>query len=243
LNDTSVNTPPTAAVEHLRSIRSYVIRGGRLTPSQEHALTHYWPRFGIDDVKAPFNQQTAFGRTAPLVLEIGFGMGDSLAAMAQAHPEQDFLGIEVHRPGVGKLLDTIEKEGISNIRIYCHDAKEILGDCIAPESLDVVQIFFPDPWHKKRHHKRRLIQSEFVALLHSRLKPGGLLHMATDWQPYAEHMMQTLSAAPGWENQAGPGLYGDSSRRESTKFEKRGQRLGHGVWDLLFIRQAGAPLR
>ena len=148
--------------------------------------------------------------------------------------------MEVHRPGVGKLLDEIVRQDIHNLRIYCHDAKEILRDCIAEESLDVIQIYFPDPWHKKRHHKRRLVQAEFTQLLRNRLKPGGLLHLATDWQPYAEHMMETLSAAPGLQNQAGPGQYGSDSRRLLTKFEKRGQRLGHGVWDLLFIR---VPLR
>jgi len=226
---------PTA-VEHRRTIRSYVIRGGRLTPSQQYALENYWEKYGISDVTAPFNAEQVFGRTAPLVFEIGFGMGDSLLAMARDNPDQDFIGVEVHRPGVGKLLDEIEKNQLRNLRIYCHDAKEILRDCFADNSLDVVQIFFPDPWHKKRHHKRRLVQTEFVEQLRSRLKPGGLLHMATDWEPYAEHMMLTLSEAPGFVNQAGVEQHSNSSRRESTKFEKRGQRLGHGVWDLIFVK-------
>ncbi len=231
------------AAQFMRTIRSYVIRGGRLTPSQQHALENYWPKYGIDIVNEPFDAFAVFGRTAPLVLEIGFGMGSSLAAMAMENPQQDFIGIEVHRPGVGKLLDDIEKNQISNLRLYCHDAKEILRDCFAENSLDVVQIFFPDPWHKKRHHKRRLIQTEFLELLINRLKPGGLLHLATDWQPYAEHMMLTLSDqeksaaandTPRLVNAAGPQQYSDSSRRQSTKFEKRGQRLGHAVWDLQF---------
>ncbi len=223
-------------VEYMRTVRSYVIRGGRLTPSQQHALENYWDKYGISAVSAPFNAEQVFGRTAPLVFEIGFGMGDSLLAMARDNPDQDFIGVEVHKPGVGKLLDDIEKNQISNLRIYCHDAKEILRDCFAENSLDVMQIFFPDPWHKKRHHKRRLVQTEFVEQLRSRLKPGALLHMATDWEPYAEHMMLTLSEAPGFENQAGVQQHSDSSRRESTKFEKRGQRLGHGVWDLIFVK-------
>ncbi len=226
--------------EHLRTVRSYVIRGGRLTPSQQHALDHYWPRYGISDTSSQFDAQKTFGRVAPLVVEIGFGMGDSLAAMARDTPQQDFVGIEVHPPGVGKLLDQIEKSGLSNLRIYRHDARDILKNCFAEGSLDVVQIFFPDPWHKKRHHKRRLIQSDFIELISSRLRPGGLLHLATDWQNYAEHMMEVISAAPGLENIAGPGGYSDSSRRQSTRFEQRGQRLGHGVWDLIFVK-AQAP--
>lgn len=178
-----------------------------------------------------------FGRDAPRVLEIGFGMGQSLVAMAAAAPATDFIGIEVHRPGVGKLLHSMAEQGVENIRIYCHDAVEVLRDCIPPASLDTIQIFFPDPWHKKRHHKRRLIQPAFAERLAAHLKPGGILHLATDWENYAEQMLEVLSATPGLENTAGAGDY--SPRPESrplTKFEARGERLGHGVRDLLFRR-------
>ncbi|MDT8429341.1 MAG: tRNA (guanosine(46)-N7)-methyltransferase TrmB [Pseudomonadales bacterium] len=223
--------------KQLRTVRSFVIRGGRLTPSQQYALTHYWPRYGLAASDHPFNQQTVFGRQARLVLEIGFGMGDSLVAMAAAQTETDFIGIEVHPPGVGKLLDEIHKLGLSNLRIYQHDATEILARCFADDTLDVIQIFFPDPWHKKRHHKRRLIQADFVALLSRRLKRGGILHLATDWENYAEQMLAILSANPTLCNAAGQGQYSDSSRRQTTKFEQRGRRLGHEVRDLIFVKR------
>ena len=164
-------------------------------------------------------------------------MGQSLVAMAEAAPDTNFIGIEVHRPGVGKLLHTMEQRGVDNIRVYCHDAVEVLRDCIPDASLDTVQIFFPDPWHKKRHHKRRLIQPPFVALLTRKLKSGGILHLATDWQNYAEQMMEVLSAAGGLDNTAGPGQFAPRPEsRPLTKFELRGERLGHGVWDLVFRR-------
>jgi tRNA (guanine-N7-)-methyltransferase len=225
------------AVAHLRTIRSYVIRGGRLTPSQQNALEKFWPLFGVNDVAAPFDATARFGRQAPLVLEIGFGMGDSLLAMARNNPQKDFIGIEVHKPGVGRLLHEINALGLRNLRVYCHDAKEILRDCIADEALTCVQIFFPDPWHKKKHSKRRLVQAEFMEQLRPKLAIGGSVHMATDWEPYAAHMMAVMSALPDYRNSAGAGQYAGVTDRPLTKFEKRGQRLGHVVNDLVFIRE------
>lgn len=224
--------------EHPRTIRSYVIRGGRLTSSQENALATQWPRFGLDAQAGVLEPQQVFGRRAPLVMEIGFGMGDSLLTMASANPERDFIGVEVHKPGVGRILHEIAEKQLSNLRIYRHDAKEILRDCIPEATLDCIQIFFPDPWHKKRHNKRRLIQSEFIEQMRPKLAVGGTLHMATDWEPYAEHMMEVMSAAQGFRNAAGPGMYSSANERPLTKFEKRGQRLGHVVNDLIFIRES-----
>ena len=220
-----------------RPIRSYVLRMGRLTDGQQRAFDEYWPRYGLAHSDGPLDYAAVFGRDAPRVLEIGFGMGQSLVAMAAAAPATDFIGIEVHRPGVGKLLHSMAVEGVDNIRIYCHDAVEVLRDCIPPASLDTIQIFFPDPWHKKRHHKRRLIQPAFAEQLVGYLKPGGILHLATDWENYAEQMLAVLSATPGLENTAGAGNYAPRpEHRPLTKFEQRGERLGHGVWDLLFRR-------
>ena len=219
---------------HHRPLRSFVIRAGRQTASQKEALEKYWSHYVIDDTTRMLDTEVLFGRQAPLVLEIGFGMGDSLAEMAAASPDKDFIGIEVHRPGVGKLLGHIERLGLTNLRIYCHDAVEILARCIADHSLDTVQIFFPDPWHKKKHNKRRLVQPAFIADLSTKLVPGGTIHLATDWQPYAEHMMDVMSAAPALTNTAGAGAYARDTGRPETKFERRGHRLGHGVWDLVF---------
>jgi len=235
-------TPEPSALEgtaeHPRTIRSYVIRGGRLTSSQENALATQWPHFGIEAESGVIDPSKEFGRLAPLVMEIGFGMGDSLLTMASTNPETDFIGVEVHKPGVGRLLHEIADKQLTNLRIYRHDAKEILRDCIQNDSLDCIQIFFPDPWHKKRHNKRRLVQSEFVEQLRPKLRIGGSLHMATDWEPYAEHMMEVMSAAPGFRNAAGPNQFASASERPLTKFEKRGQRLGHVVNDLIFIRES-----
>jgi len=220
-----------------RPIRSYVLRMGRLTDGQQRAFDEHWPRFGLSQADGPLDYAAVFGRDASRVLEIGFGMGQSLVAMAAAAPATDFIGIEVHRPGVGKLLHSMEEKGVGNIRIYCHDAVEVLRDCIAPASLDTIQIFFPDPWHKKRHQKRRLIQPAFAEQLVAYLKPGGILHLATDWENYAGQMLEVLSATPGLENTAGAGSYAPKPEsRPLTKFEQRGERLGHGVWDLLFRR-------
>lgn len=220
-----------------RPIRSYVLRMGRLTDGQQRAFDDHWPRFGLAHSDGLLDYAAVFGRDAPRVLEIGFGMGQSLVTMAAAAPGTDFIGIEVHRPGVGKLLHSMAAEGVENIRIYCHDAVEVLRDCIPPASLDTIQIFFPDPWHKKRHHKRRLIQPAFAAQLVEFLKPGGILHLATDWENYAEQMLEVLSGTPGLENTAGAGNFAPRPEsRPLTKFEQRGERLGHGVWDLLFRR-------
>ncbi len=220
-----------------RRVRSFVIRGGRLTASQQQALEESWPRWGIDDVESRLDAERVFGRRAPLVMEIGFGMGDSLALQAEQHPDRDFIGVEVHRPGVGKLLRELDRRSLQNVRVYCHDGREILENCIPDDSLDTLQVFFPDPWHKKRHHKRRLIQSGFAALARRKLVPGGTLHVATDWPDYAEHIMAVLSAEPGLENTAGEGRYRRNTGRPVTKFEKRGQRRGHRVWDLVFRKQ------
>ena len=222
---------------HLRTIRSYVIRGGRLTAAQQNALEKLWPVYGLDIESGRIDQEKTFGRIAPLVMEIGFGMGDSLLQMAQQNPHKDFIGIEVHKPGVGRLLHEIADKGLTNLRLYCHDAKEILRDCITEQSLDCVQIFFPDPWHKKKHNKRRLVQSAFIQALRPKLKIGGTIHMATDWVPYAEHMMEVMSAEPDFRNAAGPNTFSINTDRPLTKFEKRGQRLGHAVNDLVFIRE------
>ena len=220
----------------LRPIRSYVVRGGRLTPSQQKAIESQWPRFGLERGQGEVGREQLFGRHAPLVLEIGFGMGDSLVEMARRHPEQDFIGVDVHLPGIGTLLRGIQEHELENVRVCQDDAKQLLSEAIADGGLDRVLVFFPDPWHKKRHHKRRLIQPDFVQLLRRKLAPGGILHLATDWENYAEQMMEVLSAAEGFQNCFGPGQFAHQHDRPVTKFEKRGQRLGHGVWDLLFTR-------
>jgi tRNA (guanine-N7-)-methyltransferase len=184
-----------------------------------------------------YDLPTVFGRQSDVVLEIGFGMGKSLVAMAKAAPAQDFIGIEVHKPGVGACLGEAETEGVSNLRLFEHDAVEVLRDCIPDGSLSTVQLFFPDPWHKKRHHKRRIVQPDFVQMIRSKLKVGGVFHMATDWENYAEHMLEVMSAAEGYQNLASDGLYVPRpDHRPLTKFENRGVKLGHGVWDLMFKR-------
>jgi tRNA (guanine-N7-)-methyltransferase len=224
-----------------RPIRSYVLRTGRMTPGQQRAFDRNWGRWGLEHADGTLDFDACFGRAGPRVLEIGFGMGQSLVAMAAAAPASNFVGIEVHRPGVGKLLHAMAEQGVDNIRVYCHDAVEILRDCIAPGSLDCIQIFFPDPWHKKKHNKRRLIQPPFVARLVRALKPGGTLHLATDWEEYARQMMEVLSADPDLTNEFGEGAFSPRpEHRPLTKFELRGERLGHGVWDLVFRRRATA---
>ena len=218
-----------------RRIRSFVKREGRLTKGQQRALDELLPQYGINNDEGIFDLDKEFGRDAPKILEIGFGTGTSLAEVAKNHPQNDYLGIEVHRPGVGNLLLQIEREGITNIRVMCEDAVEVLENNIADDSLDAVYLFFADPWHKKKHHKRRIVQHAFVQLLRKKLKTSGIFHMATDWQDYAEHMMQVMSEAEGFENIAGDGNYIERpDYRPLTKFEQRGQRLGHGVWDLIF---------
>ena len=220
-------------------IRSFVVRAGRIGPGQVRALAELAPRFVLPFVATgPVDFAEVFGRQAPLVVEIGFGMGSTTATMAAAAPAQNFLGIEVHPPGVGALLQRIDAAGLANVRIVQHDAVEVLESMIAPASLAAVHVFFPDPWHKKRHHKRRLIQPTFVRLLTSRLAPGATLHCATDWQPYAEQMLDVLSAEPALVNAAGDGYAPRPASRPLTKFEQRGLDRGHGVWDLLFTKRA-----
>ena len=223
--------------KYIRKVRSFVKREGRLTKGQAAALERSWPTMGLTHSQGLLNLTEVFGREAPTVLEIGFGMGRSLVAMAKAAPEKNFIGIEVHRPGVGACLLEAEEAEVSNLRVYEHDAVEVLADCVADGSLATVQVFFPDPWHKKRHHKRRLIQPEFVDLLRKKLAIGGVLHLATDWQNYAEHMLEVMQAAPKWRNLSADNTYVPRpEERPLTKFEQRGERLGHGVWDLKFER-------
>ena len=219
-----------------RHIRSFVLRQGRVTPAQQRACDTLLPRFGIQYAARQLDLAQAFGRNAPKILEIGFGMGDSTAAIALAHPENDYLALEVHTPGVGNLLKLIDAQQISNIRIIRHDAVEVLRDMLGEATLDGVHIFFPDPWHKARHNKRRLIQAPFVVQLAHKLKPGGYIHVATDWQDYAEQVLAVLGAEPLLENTASD-YASRPAYRPLTKFEQRGISLGHGVWDLLFRRR------
>ena len=216
-------------------IKSFVIRAGRMTESQQKGWSSVFPEHGFTLSERRFDWDRSFAMAGRRVLEIGFGMGDSLVAMADQNPQDRYLGIEVHRPGVGKLLSEVDKRGIKNLKVFAEDAVQVLEEAIPEESIDLLQIFFPDPWHKKRHHKRRLIQPDFVELLVSRLSAAGHLHLATDWQPYAEHMMEVLSANALLLNTAGQNNYiVRPESRPETKFERRGHRLGHGVWDLLF---------
>ncbi len=222
-------------IKHPRSIRSFVLRAGRMGSGQQRALEEFGPRFVIPYAAAPLDLDTVFGRAAPKILEIGFGMGETTASIAANHPENDYLGIEVHTPGVGALLKRIGGAGIGNVRIVHHDAVEVLDHMLPDACLDGAHIFFPDPWHKKRHHKRRLIQPEFVARLVTKLKPGGYLHLATDWQDYAEQMLDVLRGEAKLANTA-QDYAPRPDYRPLTKFEQRGLRLGHGVWDLVFRR-------
>lgn len=216
-----------------RGIRSFVLRQGRVSGAQRRAVDELLPRFGVPFQSAPIDLDRVFGRSAPKILEIGFGMGETTAAIAQAHPETDFLGIEVHTPGVGALLKRICELELSNVRVIQHDAVEVLQHMIAPQTLDGVHMFFPDPWPKKRHHKRRLIQAPFVALLASRMKPGATVHLATDWEDYALRILETLRGEAVLRNTA-DGFAERPGSRPQTKFEARGAHLGHGVWDVIF---------
>jgi tRNA (guanine-N7-)-methyltransferase len=221
--------------EYMRRIRSFVLREGRMTPAQQRAFDTLWSRFGIAYRGTPHDFAATLGRHAPLILEIGFGNGEALAWASEHDPARDFLGVEVHGPGVGRLMNALAARDAGNVRLYKHDAVEVLENEIAPSTLAEARIWFPDPWHKKRHNKRRLIQPEFVALLASRMATDGLLHLATDWQAYAEHMLEVMEAAPAWRNQLGPGQYAEKPEwRIETHFERRGLKLGHGVWDLLY---------
>jgi tRNA (guanine-N7-)-methyltransferase len=229
-------TPESSEAPYQRRIRSFVLRQGRLTKGQERALQTAWPTFGIEYTDQALDVSQAFGRTeSKKILEIGFGMGDATAKIAQTLPDCDFLAVEVHTPGVGSLLKLMQEGDISNIRIIQHDAVEVLQNMLADASLDGVHIFFPDPWHKKRHHKRRLIQAEFVQLLCSKLKAGAYIHVATDWQEYAEWVLEVLQGEAQLQNTAAE--YAEKpSYRPLTKFENCGLKLGHGVWDLVFKR-------
>jgi len=219
----------------IRRIRSFVRREGRLTPSQQRALDELWPEFGVEADGRTIDFAALFGRQAPVVVEVGFGNGEALLHMSQLHPEWDFLGIEVHRPGVGGLMRQLKELEISNVRVMSEDAVEILENQLTDGSVDRLLLFFPDPWHKKKHHKRRIVQPGFAQLVRRKLRPGGVFHMATDWQPYAEHMREVMESAQGFRNAAGPGAYSEAPEyRPVTKFERRGQRLGHGVWDLIY---------
>ncbi len=221
----------------MRAVRSFVLRAGRMTEGQQRGLDEAWPELGLEIAAGMIDPAAVFGREAPLVLEIGFGMGDSLLQMARQMPEKNYIGIEVHRPGVGRLLNNVRTEGLTNIRVYAEDAVEVLAKCIPDGSLDCLQLFFPDPWHKKKHNKRRIVQPAFAQTVRSKLKIGGQFHMATDWENYAEHMMDVMSAAEGYRNSAGAGEFSPQPDfRPVTKFQNRGEKLGHGVWDLIFER-------
>jgi tRNA (guanine-N7-)-methyltransferase len=217
-------------------IRSFVLRQGRVSNAQQRYYEDMMPKIGVPYVNAPLNLDAVFGRSAPKIFEIGCGMGETSFAIAAAHPENDYLGLEVHTPGVGSLCKLVAEGGISNQRICQHDAVEVLRDMIGPQTLSGVHIFFPDPWPKARHHKRRLIQPPLVATLVSKLKPGGYIHCATDWENYAEQMLAVLSAEPALENTAAD-YAPRPDYRPLTKFEQRGLRLGHGVWDLVFRKK------
>ncbi|MDP3835411.1 MAG: tRNA (guanosine(46)-N7)-methyltransferase TrmB [Hydrogenophaga sp.] len=223
----------------MREVKSYVLRAGRMGPGQARAYEQHGPRFLLPYTPGAFDATAAFGRSAPLILEIGFGMGGATAHIAAVRPDDNFLCCEVHEPGVGALLKLVGEQGLENIRILRHDAVEVLTHMLGEASLDGVHIFFPDPWHKSRHHKRRLIQAPFVNRLAHHLKPGGYLHLATDWEPYAQQMLDALSAEPLLQNTAdaaSEGFVPQPGYRPLTKFENRGLKLGHGVWDLVFRR-------
>lgn len=220
-----------------KSIRSFVIRGGRMTDAQEKAFNTAWPYFGLSLYDGLIDPVEVFGRSAPLVIEVGFGMGDSLLQMACTEPEKDFIGIEVHPPGVGRLINEAHKKGVKNLKVYLADANDVLSDCIPVGCADRFQLYFPDPWHKKKHTKRRIVQDPFIANVARVLKISGVFHLATDWEHYADYMMEKMSAASEFENCAGDYLFSTRPNyRPVTKFEQRGNRLGHGVWDLLFSK-------
>ena len=228
---------PFTETHDRREIRSFVLREGRLTPAQERAMRELWPQYGVDYTGATRDLHALFGHAAPVVLEIGFGNGDALLQTATNDPARDYLGVEVHAPGVGRALAGVAQSGLRNVRVFRHDAIEVLRHEVASGALDEVRIWFPDPWHKKRHHKRRLINADNATLIADRLRVGGLLHLATDWAPYAEWMWDVLDAQPALRNRAGPrGAVPTPAWRPQTRFENRGTKLGHGVADLLYER-------
>jgi tRNA (guanine-N7-)-methyltransferase len=225
--------------KYIRKVRSFVKREGRLTNGQAKALEEFWGTMGLNHTDGLLDFSTLFANNNPVVLEIGFGMGKSLVEMAKNAPELNFIGVEVHRPGVGACIGLAQEEGVNNLKVYEHDAIEVLADCIPAESLTTVQLFFPDPWHKKKHHKRRIVQASFVEAIREKLKVGGVFHMATDWENYAECMLEDMTSAPGYKNLSENNDYVPRpDSRPLTKFEDRGQNLGHGVWDLQFEKLA-----
>jgi tRNA (guanine-N7-)-methyltransferase len=225
-----------------RPVRSFVLRAGRMTPAQERALVELWPIYGVDLPAEALELDAIFGRRAPRCLEIGFGVGEVIGTLAETHPHMDYLGIEVHRPGVGRLLLRAAQAQLRNVRVVCRDAVEVLAQGIADDSFDEILVFFPDPWHKKRHHKRRLIDAPFVETLSAKLRPAGVLRLATDWQPYAEHMLMVCNACPRLESLSPDASYVPRPEfRPPTRFEKRGARLGHGVWDLAYAKRPARP--
>lgn len=223
-----------------RKIRSFVLRTGRLSEFQRNMMNENWAEYGLDHQTEPFDFEKIYGNTNPVVLEIGFGMGKSLVEMAEQNPDKNYLGIEVHTPGVGACLAYAIEKGVKNLRVICHDATEILRDCIADESLGGLQLFFPDPWHKAKHHKRRIVQPHFIETVAQKLSAGGFIHFATDWENYAEHMLEVLQAMQNTVGICNTSATNDYIPRPDfrplTKFEARGHRLGHGVWDLYFIK-------
>ena len=235
--DNLTDKPDASDAPHRRGIRSFVLRAGRMGTGQQRAMEELGPKFVLPYAEQRLDTDSVFGRQAPVVLEIGFGMGAATAEIAALRQDTDFIGVEVHTPGVGALLKRIGETGLGNLRIIQHDAVQVLEHMVAPASLAGVHVFFPDPWHKKKHNKRRLIQPPLVALLASRLAPGGVLHCATDWQPYAEQMLEVLQAEPTLQNTVESGYAPRPDYRPLTKFEARGLKLGHGVWDLLFKRR------
>lgn len=229
-----------------RPIRSFVIRSGRMTAGQRLGLNSHLEQWGLTLSDTPIDFSDAFGNNNPVVMEIGFGMGDSLAEMAEANPQWNFIGVEVHAPGVGRLMALVEKKSLENVRVFSDDAVKVLQQCTAANSLNRLNIYFPDPWHKTKHHKRRLIQAEFLALAHSRLETGGLLHIATDWQDYTKYVLKLMQGQSLFENvatnnEAAPFVSPQDYGRPETKFERRGHRLGHGVWDMVFKALAKSP--
>ena len=227
---------PSGQQAHPRRIRSFVVRSARMTESQQKAFDAHMSRWALECDSGPVDLKAIFGNTNPCTVEIGFGMGDSLAIMAERSPEQNFIGIEVHPPGIGRLLSLVEKQSLQNVRVMQGDAVELLANQFGDSSLSRVNIFFPDPWHKKKHHKRRLVQPAFIELIAKKLQAGGLLHIATDWEPYARHVLEVLEASAAFANLSPSSMFSTASElgRPETKFERRGLKLGHGVWDIAY---------
>lgn len=224
-------------MKHIRTVKSFVKRSMPLSDNQKRAMSECWPQFGIDLAEQQLNPQEVFGNNNPIIVEIGFGKGNTFIETAIKHPENNYIGIEVYNKGIAHVIVEAEEKNLSNVKVFQADALEVLKQMIPDNSLDAIYLFFPDPWHKKRHHKRRIVQKLFLELIHSKLKLGGIFHAATDWENYAEHMMEVISAFDGFNNTSGHEQYTPRpDYRPLTKFEKRGQRLGHGVWDLVFTK-------